>query len=78
MIPDFYVQIIGYIATAFVLFSFISKDIILIRSLSLIGALIFTFYCAMKNDAILCFVNMAIAGINIFHLYKLTNKNGSN
>ena len=78
MIPDFYIQIIGYIATAFVLFSFISKDIILIRTLSLIGALIFTCYCVMKNDAILCFVNLSIAGINIFHLYKLTNKNGIN
>ena len=77
MIPDFYVQIIGYVATAFVLFSFVSKDIILIRTLSLIGALIFTAYCALKNDAILCFVNLAIAGINMFHLYKLT-KNGSN
>jgi hypothetical protein len=77
MIPDFYVQIIGYVATAFVLFSFVSKDIILIRTLSLIGALIFTFYCAAKNDAILCFVNLAIAGINMFHLYKLT-RNESN
>ena len=78
MIPELYIQIIGYVATAFVLFSFVSKNIILIRSLSLIGALIFTVYCALKNDAILSFVNMAIAIINIFHLYKLTNKNGSN
>lgn len=77
MIPEFYIQIIGYVATGFVLASFISKDIILIRSLSLMGALIFTLYCALKNDAILSFVNMAIAGINIFHLYKLT-RNGSN
>lgn len=74
MIPEPYLQIIGYVATAFVLFSFVSKDILLIRTLSLIGALIFTFYCAMKNDAILSFVNMAIAIINLFHLYKLTRK----
>jgi hypothetical protein len=65
---------IGYVASAIVLLSFTPKDIILIRTLSLIGALIFTFYCAMKNDFILTFLNMAIAGINLFHLYKLTRK----
>lgn len=78
MIPDFYIQIIGYIASVVVLLSFVSKDIILIRTLSMIGALIFTFYCAVKHDAILCFLNMTIAIINLVHLYKLTNKNESN
>ncbi len=65
---------IGYVASAIVLLSFVPKDIILIRTLSLIGALIFTFYCAAKNDFILCFLNMAISFINLFHLYKLTTK----
>ena len=75
MVTEFYLQIIGYVATAFVLTSFISKNIILIRTLSFIGALIFTFYCAIKHDTILFFVNMAIAIINLFHLYKLTKNN---
>jgi len=65
---------IGYVASAIVLLSFVSKDIILIRTLAAIGALIFTFYCAMRNDPILSFLNLAIAAINMFHLYKLTRK----
>ena len=67
-------DIIAYTASAIILVSFTMKDILLLRTLNTIGALMFLYYSTMKHDAPVMFINGAIVIINLFYIYKLTRK----
>jgi hypothetical protein len=67
-------DIIAYSASVIILISFTMKDIIKLRILNTIGALMFLYYSTMKHDAPVMFINGAIAIINLFYIYKLTRK----
>jgi len=67
-------SIIAYSASAIILISFTMKDIILLRTLNTIGALMILYYSTIKHDVPVMFINGAIAIINLVYIYKLTRK----
>jgi len=65
-------EIIAYIASAFILFSFTLKDQLKLRIFNSIGALIFIYYSLYKNDYPVVFINSSIVVINLFYIIKNT------
>jgi hypothetical protein len=69
-----YLPLIAYTASGFILVSFLMKDMIVLRTLNTIGALMFLYYAYYKNDTPIMFINGTIAVINLVYIYKLTRK----
>lgn len=67
-------SIIAYAASIIILISFTMKDMIVLRTLNAIGALMFLYYSTMKHDVPVMFINGAIAVINIVYIYKTKRK----
>ena len=65
-------EIIAYIASAFILVSFTLKDQLRLRIFNSIGALIFIYYSLYKNDYPVVFINTSIVVINLFYIIKNT------
>jgi hypothetical protein len=65
-------EIIAYIASAFILVSFTLKDQLKLRIFNSIGALIFIYYSLYKNDYPVVFINSSIVVINLFYIIKNT------
>lgn len=65
-------NLIAYIASAFILISFTLKEPKKLRIVNSIGALLFIFYSYMKADYPVVFMNSAIVLINLY--YILFNK----
>ena len=64
-------EIIGYIASAIVLISFLMKNIVKLRVINTIGCLIFIVYGVLLNFSIpIILTNSVIVGINIYFLIK--------
>lgn len=68
-----YTNIIGYIASVFVLVSFTMKDIRTLRIINSIGCALFIIYGVLLLSIPVIITNVSIVGINIFYLLK-TNK----
>ena len=67
-------EIIGYIASAIVLISFLMKNIIKLRIINTIGCLIFIVYGVLLNFSIpIIITNSVIVGINVYFLIKIKN-----
>ena len=70
-----FTDIIGYIASAVVLVSFVMKDIKTLRIINCIGCAFFVAYGVLLDYSLpIIITNLAIVGINIFYLLK-SNKN---
>jgi uncharacterized protein with PQ loop repeat len=67
-------DLIGYLATALVLVSFLMKDIIKLRIINSIGCLLFTLYGILLGSWPVIITNGAILLINIYFLVFTTNK----
>lgn len=64
-------ELIGYIASAIVLISFLMKNMIKLRIINSIGCLIFIVYGILLNFSIpIIITNSVIVGINIYFLIK--------
>jgi hypothetical protein len=63
-------EIVAYIASAFILFSFTLKDQVKLRIFNTIGAAIFIYYSLYKNDYPVVFINSSIVIINLFYIIK--------
>jgi len=67
-------EIIGYIASAIVLISFLMKNIKKLRVINTIGCLIFIVYGVLLNFSIpIIITNSVIVGINVYFLIKIKN-----
>jgi hypothetical protein len=64
-------EIIGWIATVFIIISFIQKDIIKLRVFSLVGALLWAVYGLIGQSWSIVFLNVMIILIQIFWIVKL-------
>ncbi len=65
-------ELIGYIASAIVLISFLMKNIKKLRVINTIGCLIFIVYGVLLNFSIpIIITNSVIVGINIYFLIKM-------
>lgn len=66
-----YLPYLGYIATILVISSFIVKDIVLLRILNTIGAVLFCYYALLIESVPVFLTNLLIGIINTYHLTKL-------
>jgi hypothetical protein len=71
MIPDYVLEWIGYIASLIVLISLLMSSIKKLRWINLIGSAIFAVYGFMIGSLPVGVMNIGIATINIYYLYKM-------
>jgi hypothetical protein len=62
------IEVIGYIATFFVLISFLSKELKKLRILNSVGGTLFVIYGVLFNSWPVIITNALIVVINIYHL----------
>lgn len=63
-------NLISYIASAFILISFTMKDEIKLRIINSIGAFLFSIYAYYRNDYPIIFINVSILIINLYYIIK--------
>lgn len=68
-------EILGIIATIFIILAFINKDIIKIRIFDIIGAILFIIYGILIKSFSTILLNCILTGVNIYHLYQLKKGN---
>ena len=64
-------EYIGYLATLLVISSFLVKDIMFLRALNTIGAVLFCYYALLIESTPVLVTNLLIGVINTYHLIKL-------
>jgi hypothetical protein len=67
-------EIIGWIATTFIISSFLINDMIRLRSVNLIGAFCWLIYGIMADASSIIFLNAVIIAIQTFKLWGLLRK----
>lgn len=63
-------EVIGWIATVFIIISFLQKNIITLRIFSLIGAILWTLYGLISDSWSIVFLNIVIVVIQVFWIAK--------
>ena len=66
-----YLEAIGWIATVFIILSFIQKDMLRLRLLSLVGALFWTVYGLISGSWSIVFLNMVVSIIQLYWVRKI-------
>lgn len=69
-----YLEVIGWIATTFVISSFLINDMLRLRAVNLIGALCWLVYGVIASAPSIIFLNVVIVGIQVFKLWGLINR----
>jgi len=69
-----YLEVIGWIASTFVISSFLINDMLRLRAVNLIGALCWLVYGIIASAPSIIFLNVVIVGIQIFKLWGLINR----
>ncbi|MCJ8290681.1 MAG: YgjV family protein [Crocinitomicaceae bacterium] len=65
-----YTEVIGYIASAFVLLSFVMKEMTKLRYVNIVGCAFFIFYGVLLSSWPIIITNVAIVCVNVFYLTK--------
>lgn len=68
------VELIGYFGSALVLVSMLMTSVIRLRVINLIGSVIFAAYALMIRSYPTAVMNICLAGINVYHLMRLTKE----
>ncbi len=63
------IEIMGYIGTALVVASFLSRSMFILRLLNAIGATIITIYALLIDSWPMVWLNGLLALINVYHLF---------
>ncbi len=71
------IETIGYIGSALVLVSMLMTSVVRLRIINLIGSIIFAGYAIAIASYPTALMNIALAGINIYHIVKLCNEQRS-
>lgn len=71
-------EIVGIIASLFVLAAFLFKDIVWVRIIDCIGAIIYLIYGILINSISIIVLNSVLIIIQIYNLIKLRRNNGKN
>ena len=72
---DSIIEIIGYLGSAFVLGSFLLKDIKWIRIVNIFGAIFFVIYGISTETWATAFMNMALVIVHFIYLIKMFKDN---
>ena len=67
-------EIIGWIATTFVISSFLINDMIRLRAVNLVGALCWLIYGILATAPSIIFLNVVIVCIQAFKLWGLVKR----
>lgn len=65
------VEIIGYIASVAIALSLLMTNVLKLRIINLVGALIFVYYGYLINAKAVMAVNLFIAFVDIYYIYRL-------
>lgn len=65
------IEIIGYIGSALVLVSMLMTSVVKLRIINLTGSVIFAGYALAIRSYPTAIMNICLAGINIYHLYRI-------
>jgi len=68
------IEILGWVATLVIIVSFLVNDIKTLRTVSLIGAILWVIYAFVIQSSSIVFLNLVIVGIQIYKLYKIKLK----
>jgi len=68
-------EIIGWIATTFVISSFLINDMIRLRAVNLVGALCWLIYGILATAPSIIFLNVVIVCIQAYKLWGLIKRN---
>ena len=63
-------EIIGYIASATTITSFLMRNVIQLRLVNLAACLMFVFYGLMINSLPVAIVNLVVATINVYYILR--------
>ena len=75
---DIIFEVIGYLGSAFVLISFLLKDIKKIRLINIIGAAFFVAYGVYTKTWATAFMNGALILVHIYYLAKMRSDSKKN
>ena len=68
--PDIVIEIIGYLASAFLVMSFaFSKNVVKLRIIATVGCVLFVIYGFLLHAYPMVIANVIIVGINLYHLF---------
>ena len=65
-------DIIGWVASAFVILSFLINDMLRLRIVNLVGASLWLAYGVVDLSSSIIFLNIVIVSIQIFKIYHLS------
>jgi len=65
-----YIELVGYIASAFVLLSFVMKEMTKLRIVNIVGCAFFITYGILLFSWPIIITNTAIVFVNVFYLMK--------
>ena len=65
-------DIIGWVASAFVILSFLINDMLRLRIVNLVGASLWLAYGVVDLSSSIIFLNVVIVSIQIFKIYHLS------
>lgn len=68
------VEIIGLLASCFVLLSFVFKNTKKIRVINIVGATLFVIYGAFSGALSVWLLNGILIGVHIYHLIKINKE----
>ncbi len=74
MSRDIALQILGYVASVLVTVSLMMRSIVRLRWINLAGAIFFTVYGVLIRAYPVAALNLAVVGINIYHLWKMRTR----
>ena len=69
------IDLIGWSATTFVIVSFLINNMLWLRFVNLIGAILWLFYGRIDYSYSIIFLNVVIVSIQIFKIFSLIKKN---
>ena len=67
-------EIVGWSATAFVIFSFLTNNMLWLRTVNLVGAFLWLLYGIIDVSYSIIFLNVVIVSIQIFKIIGLLQK----
>lgn len=68
------VEILGIVASLFVISAFLFKNVKVIRLLDAVGALLYVIYGILIHSYANILLNTVLIAVQIYHLYKLNKK----
>ena len=69
-----FVEILGIVASLFVISAFLFKNVKIIRLLDVIGALLYVIYGILIHSYANILLNTVLIAVQIYHLHKLNKK----